>query len=282
MNDPKIEAQIQVDAALAEVARLQTVAAELDKTNDNKVKEAEAQTLALQTKILQLQDDEKIQATKNADIRSRVASGQVELNEITHRSDEVAKELSEFFQKIRVKTLELDALEEKITKQRATQAKEMDEHTMAVNKAKSDKAATEAAHAEVMQTNQTELNKIKSKLNDTLTELETAEQALVIAKREESASRNEMQKNQRDSAIARDEVIAFSAEIADLETEKKSILVELGPLRKEKQLEVDTIQELKKERMQLSETNRSIVENLDKREVELKQKYEAVGLVYPS
>ena len=280
MDTEKEKAHKEVDAAMAEVDRLKTVASDLEKNTEVHKGVLEAEIMNLTNKIPELENDVEIQKEIVARIKSQSYAEQSILDSIKEQTSFAKDDFDMVLEDLQGKRDELATVETMIADK--TKAGQVSQSLLEVkiNSLRRNVTDLENAHRNTMMQHATELTKTKLDLETVQSEVNMAKSILTSATKETEVIKNEMLNFKRDAGFLQAECDFLTGDIEALANEKSTLIAEVTPLRYQMEAERETLKGLTKERIQQHETNRSRVELIDKREADLKAKYEEVGLQY--
>ena len=280
MNEDQKRVQTEVEMAMAEVARLKTVALELEKDTELKKVALNAEIALLTNKIPALENDVEIQKETLARMKKQVEEGQ-ELVDMTKATIVSVKEtLSATEKSLADRGFDLHTIETSIKNETnrfdsllATKTAELKSLTKMIEDAQNLRDSNIAKH-------NIELLKVKKEMIDTQSNLSTAKEELSITTRDTNRLENQTLILRNERSILTDDVESLANEIKGLKEEKAIILASVEPMRAEMAKEQVALKALIKERIQQHEANRAVIAELDQREATLRERYEEVGLEY--
>lgn len=265
---------------MAEVDRLKTVASDLEKNTEVHKGVLEAEIMSLTNKIPALENDVEIQKEIVARIKSQSYAEQSILDSIKEQTSFAKDDFDMVLEDLQGKRDELATVETMIADK--TKAGQVSQSLLEVkiNSLRRNVTDLENAHRNTMMQHATELTKMKLDLETVQSEVNMAKSILTSATKETEVIKNEMFNFKREAEFLQAECDFLTGDIEALTNEKSKLIAEVTPLRSQMEVERETLKGLTKERIQQHEANRSRVELIDKREVDLKAKYEEVGLQY--
>ena len=278
-NDQK-RARTEVEMAMAEVARLKTVASDLEKSNEVRKVSLESDIATLMSKIPALENDVSIRVDVLNRIDVQIGEGQALADETKVKVSEVKEQLSSIEKAFAERSLDLHTIETAIkneTNRFDTLLAEKNNELRTTKKAVLD---AENIHDSNITKHNIELLKIKKEMIDAEASLATAKDEFATVLRETNRLESESVVFKNETRTLKGDVESLLVEITNLKEEKTNLLASVEPLRSEIEKERQLLKDLTKERIQQHEVNRSIVATLDQREATLREKYEDVGLEY--
>lgn len=280
MNEDQKRVQTEVELALAEVARLKTVALKMEEDNKSKRAGFEAEIALLVARIPALENDIDIRKETLTRLKKQTDETQELVNDSQANLALVKENLSDTEKSLADRMVELKTLETNIKNETSrfdTLVTEKNSELALVKKAIFD---AESLHDSNISKHDILSVEAEKKLIDVQSSLLTAKEQLTITTRETGTLTNQAQILKNQITTLESDAEFLTSEIEDLKNERVVILASVEPLRKEMADEQAQLKALIKERIQQHESNRAVIAKLDQREETLRERYEEVGLEY--